>query len=120
MSTDLLPTDQYYIRNEQTFAGRNRREDFSLLPKRVYCPTDAAEAQLASNLYSMAATNSNLFNHPQWKIEALRNGRYKVSARGAATGEINKRLYAILLPEPPAEEWIITRRNSDGPRSQYT
>ena len=50
MSEDLLPTDQYYIRNGQTFAGRNRIEDKSLHPKKVYCPTDG-DVELASSLF---------------------------------------------------------------------
>src|SRR5438105_882063 len=40
MSEDLLPTGQYYIRNVESYAGRHLAEDKSLLPKRVYCPTD--------------------------------------------------------------------------------
>ena len=112
MSTDnkALPTGEYYIRNEGTFAGRNLREDKSLRPKKVYCPTDISEAQLVSNLYSMAATHSDLFNLPQWQLEALPNGRYKLLARGSATGELNKLLFAFLVDVERAEEWIITRQ----------
>jgi hypothetical protein len=49
MSDAELPTDQYYIRNAETFAGRNRIEDKSLHPKRVNCPTDSPP-DLASTL----------------------------------------------------------------------
>jgi hypothetical protein len=49
--SDKLPTDQYYIRNGDTFAGRNLREDRSLLPKAVYCPTDG-DNELVSALRS--------------------------------------------------------------------
>jgi hypothetical protein len=62
MSTDLLPSGVYYIRNEEKFAGRSLPEDKSLLPKRVLCPSDTPEGRLASNLYSMSATRSDLFN----------------------------------------------------------
>lgn len=50
-----LATNQYYIRNKDTFAGRNLREDRSLLPKRVVCPTDGAP-DLASTLISKHQT----------------------------------------------------------------
>ena len=122
MSTDsLLRSGQFYIRNEEKFAGRNLREDLSLNPKSVYCPTDLPEAPLASNLYSIAATHSDLFNPLQWTIEALPNGRYKLFISGAPTGEINKLLYALLIEPERAEEWIVTRaeRHSDGHRGQY-
>ena len=121
MSTDVLTTGTgtYYILNEGTFAGRNLREDRSLLPKGVYCPTDVAEAQLVSSLYAMAATHSDLFNLPQFKLIALPNGRFKILARGASTGELNKLLYAFLIDEERAEEWILTKRNNDGGRAQF-
>jgi len=52
-----LPTDQYYIRHQETFAGRNRVEDRSLLPKRVNCPTDyPGDPDLASALRSTTLT----------------------------------------------------------------
>jgi hypothetical protein len=118
MSTDLvLSTGQYHIRNQETFAGRNAREDASLLPKKVYCPTDDAEAQLVSDLYSMAATHSDLFNPLQWTIEALPNGRYKLLARGSPTVELNRLLYAVLIDVEKAEEWIIKKYEQSG---QYT
>jgi hypothetical protein len=99
MSTDLvLSTGQYHIRNQETFAGRNAREDASLLPKKVYCPTDDAEAQL-------------------WTIEALPNGRYKLLARGSPTVELNRLLYAVLIDVEKAEEWIIKKYEQSG---QYT
>ena len=51
MSKAPLTTGTYYIRNEELFAGRNLKEDKSLLPKGVYCPTDEPEAQLVSILW---------------------------------------------------------------------
>ena len=51
----ILPSDQYYIRNQETFAGRNHVEDRSLNPKKVYCPTDG-DLELASHLCSNPAT----------------------------------------------------------------
>lgn len=48
--SDILPTDQYYIRNENNFAGRNQREDRSLLPKQVACPTDG-DPELVSKVH---------------------------------------------------------------------
>ena len=55
MSDAKLPTDQYYIRNQETFAGRNHVEDRSLNPKRVNCPTDGGQ-ELASALRSTTLT----------------------------------------------------------------
>jgi len=98
--SDKLPTDQYYIRNENTFAGRNRREDRSLNPKGVFCPTDS-DPEL-------------------WELVALTNGHYTLKARGASTGEINKLLYAFLIDEDRAEEWVITKRETTSPRALYT
>jgi hypothetical protein len=49
MSDNKLPSGQYYIRNAETYAGRNRVEDRSLNPKRVNCPTDGPP-ELASTL----------------------------------------------------------------------
>src|SRR5258707_14327203 len=57
----LLPTGQYFIRNEETFVDRNLVEDRTGHPKAVFCPADVHEAQLASNLYPMGATHSDLF-----------------------------------------------------------
>jgi len=96
-----LPTDQYYIRNEDTFAGRNLREDHSLNPKAVFCPTDDSDPQL-------------------WHLVALPNGRYILKIRGAPTGVLHKHLYAFLVEEGEPEEWVITRRESGGHRAQYT
>jgi len=56
----------------------------------------------------------------QWHLERLYNGRYKLSARGAPTGERNNLLFAFLMDRDKAEEWVITKRKDDGHRSQYT
>jgi hypothetical protein len=117
-----LPTDQYYIRNGDSFAGRNRLEDKSLHPKKVFCPTDGG-AELASNLRSIGCTAcSYRVEFLQWGLEALANGRYKLKARGAPTGELNNHVYAFLGADSAekAEEWVITRRENDGHREQYT
>ncbi|KAF8586583.1 serine protease inhibitor [Ramaria rubella] len=98
--SDKLPTDQYYIRNENTFAARNMREDRSLNPKGVFCPSES-DPEL-------------------WQLQALPNGRYRLKARGAPTGIKNKLLYAFLLDESRAEEWIITKRKDEGSRALYT
>ncbi|KIM41154.1 hypothetical protein M413DRAFT_11330 [Hebeloma cylindrosporum] len=95
-----LPSDQYYIRNGESFAGRDHREDRSLLPKRVNCPTDGY-LEL-------------------WELEQLPNGRYRLKARGAPTGARNNLLFAFLIEVERAEEWIITKRRDDSNRSQYT
>ena len=125
MSADplVLPTGQYFIRNEETFAGRNLVEDRTGHPKAVFCPADVAEAQLASGLYPMGETYSDLFTNSfsQWDLNALPNGRYKLLARGTPTGEVNKLLYAFLTDDiERGEEWIITRRISPGHAHQYT
>lgn len=58
----------------------------------------------------------------QWVIQALPNGRYKLRARGAPTGERNRLLYVFIIEEDRAEEWIITKRIFDGStgRNLYT
>jgi hypothetical protein len=117
-----LPTDQYYIRNEQQFAGRNAIEDKSLLPKAVHCPNDRRDAELVStpkcsNIANVTLTFSQLL---QWVIERLPNGRYKLTTRGAPTGVVKNLLFAFLIERAQAEEWIITKRKQEGPRSLFT
>jgi len=100
--SDKLPSGQYFILNDKLFAGRNFREDKSIMPKRVFCPTDHDEPEL-------------------WQIRALPNGRYKLSARGAPTGARNGLLLAFLLDDQGPEEWVITKRKvDDSDRSLYT
>jgi Peptidase inhibitor I66 len=113
-----LPTNWYYIRNGDSFAGRDRLEDKSLHPKKVFCPTDGS-ADLASNLRCIGCTAcSYRVEFLQWGLEALANGRYKLKARGAPTGALNNHVYAFLVADSvKAEEWVITKRGHCG---QYT
>ena len=61
MSDLKLPTGEYYIRNGETFAGRNLTEDKSNLPKIVTCPTDFPdEPELASTWIQTLWPHSNL------------------------------------------------------------
>ena len=57
---DLIPTGQYYIRSsEDVFAGRNKAEDLSLNPKRVFCPTDhPGDPDLVSTLWNLNLATS--------------------------------------------------------------
>jgi len=102
--SDKLPSGQYFILNDKLFAGRNFREDKSIMPKRVFCPTDHDEPEL-------------------WQIQALPNGRYKLLARGAPTGAKDRLLFAFLVPvgDQGPEEWVITERKvDDSDRRLYT
>ena len=63
---------------------------------------------------------SNIFKPLQWELERLYNNRYKIKARGAPTGERNNLLYAYLIDQEAAEEWIITKREEHGSRNLYT
>ncbi|KAK7692431.1 hypothetical protein QCA50_004056 [Cerrena zonata] len=74
----------------QSFIGRNRAEDRSLNPKRVVA--------LAPGILPLAP----------WVVEQLDNGRYILKAGGRPTADIDHKLWAVLLDEPPATEWIIT------------
>jgi hypothetical protein len=114
-----LPTDQYYIRNEEQFAGRKLAEDKSLNPKRVYCPTGSPDIDLVSPLCCNAASYSNPL---QWELERLYNGHYKICARGAPTKEIDNLLFALVIDRAEPDEWVITRRHQwpEGPRPVYT
>ena len=56
---EIIPSDQYYIRCEEVFAGRNLREDKSGRPKRVYCPTDT-DPELVSSLMEFYDKPCNL------------------------------------------------------------
>jgi len=68
--SDMLPTDQYYIRNDNLFAGRNSREDRSLRPKGVFCPTDNRDPELVSALSSIdgATVPLTVFNSRSGKF----------------------------------------------------
>jgi len=99
--SEILPSGQYFIRCEDVFAGRNFVEDRSGNPKRVYCPADRPGPQV-------------------WEIERLDNGHYKLKARGAPVGTIDNLLYALLIHQERADEWIITLRPTPGPRPVYT
>ncbi|KAF8586585.1 serine protease inhibitor [Ramaria rubella] len=95
--SEKLPTDQYYIRNDDNFAGRSLHEVHSLQPKPILSPTN---------------------NHDSlWILEALPNGRYKLKAGGAPTGVMDGFLYAFLIKEERAEEWVITKREHPGHRA---
>lgn len=63
---------------------------------------------------------SNVFQYLQWQVERLPNGRYRLLTRGSPTGEKNSLLFAFLIDTDNAEEWVITKRPNDGPRSLYT
>ncbi|KAF3927911.1 hypothetical protein ABW20_dc0106811 [Dactylellina cionopaga] len=93
-----LPNGRYIIKckaNNQ-FVGRNIREDLSLNPKRVVnLPEEADEQPLI------------------WEIQKRENG-YDMRARGSHTAIIDNKLYAVLLEQPVAEEWVITPRPQHG------
>jgi hypothetical protein len=97
LNTDLLllSTGQYYIRNEETFAGRNRREDKSLHPKKSICPTDDAWASWLVICILWLRLGLTFLTSFSGQLEALPNGRYKLLAGGNPTGERNKLLYAL-------------------------
>jgi len=67
-------------------------------------------------------SHSNLLKLLQWDVVRLDNGRYKLIARGAPTGEKNNLLYAFLVETETdkAEEWVITKREDNGHLSLYT
>ena len=119
---EILPTDQYYIRSEDDPAGRNLREDKSLFPKRVFCPTDT-DLELVSTLWNFKPCNLTLIFliSLQWDIQRLDNGRYKLSARGAPVGAMDNLLFAFLIEQEKADEWVITwRKRDERNRNLYT
>jgi hypothetical protein len=113
-----LPTDQYYIINQGSFAGRPKHEDLSTRPKKVYCPNDGQD--LASALFLTSPSHSNRFKPLQFHIEHLKDDHYLISANGAPTKEIDHLLYALVAHKETADEWIITKRSTDGHRPLYT
>lgn len=68
-------------------------EDLSLLPKRI-----------------KTISLQDPRTQPQWYVERLPNGKYRLRSARDAVGPIDRLLFAILLPEPPAGEWVITFR----------
>ena len=116
MSDLDLPVEFYFICNGETFAGRNLKEDMmSLNPKAVTCPTDHDHHKYpdaASILWLQTLwPYSNLVKLLQLQIERLPSGRYRISDRGAPTGERDGLLVAFLTyGDYQAEEWIFTLR----------
>lgn len=55
-----------------------------------------------------------LINESQWVIEKLPKGGYRLKVGGSPTARIERNLYAVLLDQPPAEEWVITPRPQAG------
>lgn len=49
----------------------------------------------------------------QLLVEKTNKGYY-IKAKDAATGKINDAVYAILLEEPEAEDWVITPQPQHG------
>ncbi|KAF9522981.1 hypothetical protein CPB83DRAFT_863648 [Crepidotus variabilis] len=84
-----LPNGRYIIRSvgARKFVGRSPREDYSLLPKRVILLPDGVQA-------------------PFFEFQSTDRGT-KILAGGNSTAEIDRNLFAVLLPEPPAEDWKI-------------
>ncbi|KFX93764.1 hypothetical protein V490_04697 [Pseudogymnoascus sp. VKM F-3557] len=99
-----LNTGEYYIRalaDDKPYIGRLYREDKSLLPKPV---CEVQKPELASDGKQ----------HP-WAIQALPNNRFYLKARGAPTGVVHDLLFAFLVDQGRAEEWIIKRVPEGGP-----
>jgi len=71
------------------YVGRDLREDFSLNPKRV------------STVVQSSGDST-------WEVQRLSNGKYTLSTRGAPTAVINDKLYALLIGQERAEEWVIS------------
>jgi hypothetical protein len=120
MSSDPLPNGEYYIRNGYHFVGRDYYEDKSLLPKKVCCPPDRGPDLVSCFPLLLVQLALTYVEFLQWLIEALPNGRYSLKVRGAPTGESNKLVYAFLVEEEKAEEWVITERRTDRDGKVYT
>jgi hypothetical protein len=73
-------------------------------------------------LYIFSASWPDLLQLLQWDVLGLDNGRYRLIARGAPTGEQDDLLYAFLFEteSEKAEEWVITKREENGHLSLYT
>ncbi|KAF8586580.1 hypothetical protein K439DRAFT_1614962 [Ramaria rubella] len=115
-----LPTDQYFIRNENDFAGRNRNEDKSLNPKGVFCPTDNGDQELASTLCYVLLVVLDLLMILVVANRGASQRPLQAQSPWSPTGVKNRLLYAFLIEEDRAEEWVITKRKDDGHRSLYT
>ncbi|PFH47694.1 hypothetical protein AMATHDRAFT_151492 [Amanita thiersii Skay4041] len=84
-----LRTGRYFIHNGTDLVGRNLREERFLRPKAICNKTNDAE--------------------PQWDIEVLRNGRYRMYAKGVPVGIQDGRVVALVLDIKEAEEWRIVQ-----------
>ncbi|KAF3931436.1 hypothetical protein ABW19_dt0202727 [Dactylella cylindrospora] len=104
MSNTLEP-GLYIIRSKAfpNFIGRRNQEDMSLLPKKIMTLPEGVEA-------------------PRWEVQRHEGGpepHYTLKAGGSHTATIDDKLWAILLPEPIAERWIITAQPQHG-ENTYT
>jgi len=57
---------------------------------------------------------TSIFAEPASAHAATLNGSYILSANGAPTVAISGKVYAALLPDPPAENWVITPVSASG------
>jgi hypothetical protein len=68
--------------------------------------------------YFSSRSRPHFYFHAQWEVQELKNGRYRLVVRKAATAERDNLLWALLIEEELAEEWVITKR---GPEyTEYT
>ncbi|KAI0341519.1 proteinase inhibitor [Trametopsis cervina] len=89
-----LPTGTYEIRsavNDQFWVGRPLAEDHSLLPKPI---TTLPKDQIVSR--------------PWLVVQSDGENQYILKVGGDPTAEIDNKLFAVLLPEPPATVWKLT------------
>jgi len=77
--------------------GRPLREDRSLLPKAVVALNPRDER-----------TDQAVFD-----LELKDNGTYLIKSFGNFTANINDRLFAILLPEPAPQNWVLKKSERD-------
>ncbi|KAF9525914.1 hypothetical protein CPB83DRAFT_837839 [Crepidotus variabilis] len=91
MST--LNSGPYFIKSAgaEKFIGRARVEYRSLQPKRILLrTTDGSEPPVI------------------FKFELKKQGdTFEIATRGGAIASIDDKLYAVLMPEEPIQQWII-------------
>ncbi|KAF8638991.1 hypothetical protein AX17_001794 [Amanita inopinata Kibby_2008] len=115
-----LQSGFYTIRNGDKFVGRYEIEDRSLLPKRVLVGDDNIQVKVSISWFDLSISTAHMMAlNLEWVVEALSNGRYKLSTGKAPTVAIDNKLFALLMDEDKPEEWVITERPQAGD-SMYT
>jgi hypothetical protein len=102
------------IWDSNLYIGRNYREDLSLLPKKIVTvPIDEDRPSSTRAILFLPDFNSPDQDIPQWFVEPVGDGKYRLSIRGNPAVALEGSLFETLLPDFGPDEWIIAYCEND-------